>query len=380
MKYLAAFIFTCALCIGQFSHTIAAPQDGQNTKDIIIFRILGMIDEYAGRVIVEDGDHIEHFFCNEHDQSLIFGEYLKMLATEMKINTVVQERIVQECLADLYSHELNEIINSYYKYKFNTKSSNEKDTASAFISKDIFQEDDTKSRLAYLSGAYLRYGDGNSLTIYNARHKADLLVDLLKEVGCTDVVLDSLDTIPVTSNISFHPTDETKEWFTDVPMISGSHVEYYDGGAVFREMNYEDSKLEGIFKEYYESGKILKELGYEAGDLRYSKIYYENGNLYKDGYVKDGNLDGISRRYYETGEIEFEWTFKDGVLEGSAREFHKNDAIRATMNYVNDKREGSHKVYYEDGSIKNEYSYQNDEVVSEKSYDKEGNLIPSEDK
>lgn len=378
MKHLIVFIFICTLFIGHISLAFSDPRDKHDKNSIVIFTILGFLNEYAGRTIVEDGDDVEHFFCDEHDKALLFQKYLEDLKVERNINTIVQEKIVQKCLTDIYSRELTKTINSFYKYEFKSENGDKKKTTNALIDRDIFLESDRESKLAYLKGAYLRYGYGDSLTLFNAKHKVDLIIDLLKEVGCTNVSLNSENTIPVTYKIGFHPTDEIKKLFKNIPAISGTHREYYNNGALFREMNYKGGKLEGIFKEYYESGKLLKEQGYEDGVLKYTKTYYENENLFTDGYVKDGNLDGISKRYYETGEVEYEWTFKNGILDGIAKEFHKNGALRATINYVDDKREGAQKVYYENGTLKKEYFYQNDAVISEKTYDKEGNLITSE--
>jgi len=74
---------------------------------------------------------------------------------------------------------------------------------------DMFDGMGRDAMLAYLSGAYQRYGRGNTIGFANAEHKADLIARLLTEVGATDVRrLTARDSIPNGNWVQFHASSD----------------------------------------------------------------------------------------------------------------------------------------------------------------------------
>jgi hypothetical protein len=45
-----------------------------------IYFVLGMLDDYSGRSVVEDIPIVERFYCNENVQAFVFRAYLEQLA------------------------------------------------------------------------------------------------------------------------------------------------------------------------------------------------------------------------------------------------------------------------------------------------------------
>ena len=84
-----------------------------------------------------------------------------------------------------------------------------------------------EARLAYLAGAYWRFGCGssagaiarsccrspNSFVLFNAKHKAEVIAGLLMELGCEGVRVESTQgLIPQTNSVYFKPTEEVAGW------------------------------------------------------------------------------------------------------------------------------------------------------------------------
>jgi hypothetical protein len=67
--------------------------------------------------------------------------------------------------------------------------------------------------LAYLAGAWARYGRGNDFVFANAHDKATLVEGLLSDLGCSRISLESTyGTAPQANIVRFQPTDEVTEW------------------------------------------------------------------------------------------------------------------------------------------------------------------------
>ena len=55
----------------------------------------------------------------------------------------------------------------------------------------LIDEARQQQKLAYITGVYQRFGRNNEIVFANARHKALRLVELLSQVGCGNVSLQS---------------------------------------------------------------------------------------------------------------------------------------------------------------------------------------------
>lgn len=146
--------------------------------------------------------------------------------------------------------------------------------------------------------------------------------------------------------------------------------EYYPGGKLMSEINYEEGIENGPAKWYYPSGKIKQEGIYENGRLEGDIIaYYENGQVWEEGFItytpnsynqkiiffyKNGNKrqeytvkealpDGIYKEYYENGNIKIEISYKKGIFDGFVREYNINGKLIREKIYKNNKFISKHE-------------------------------------
>jgi hypothetical protein len=73
--------------------------------------------------------------------------------------------------------------------------------------------DRRRRALAYLAGAWARFRHGPDFMFANAREKATLVAQLLTDLGCRRVRLEStFGLIPQGNAVHFQPTNEVKQW------------------------------------------------------------------------------------------------------------------------------------------------------------------------
>ena len=131
---------------------------------------------------------------------------------------------------------------------------------------------------------------------------------------------------------------------------------YYPDGGLKTEFNFQDGKINGIYKEFhknnilrteefYKNGKLHGESinYYENGTVRVKKtfengkktdhalLYYRNGNLKADFEFKNGRVDGIGRLYSEDGQLLAEGGFKDGKRDGVTKIYNKNGILSTAI-------------------------------------------------
>jgi hypothetical protein len=177
------------------------------------YLILGLLDEYSGHSVPPKmPEFIESFYASETKASEVFEKHLEIIRHEYGINTNIKREISDGGHIQFYNVQLANLINSFYK-------SSKREGISGpvfFISKDKFTLATRGEKLSYLAGAYCRYGDGNAFHFANAENKIEVIVNLLKEFGCSDVNFSTSppDYIPTSFTITFQPTAETNDWFS----------------------------------------------------------------------------------------------------------------------------------------------------------------------
>ena len=136
--------------LGAQAHTPAPSSNGSCDFDLTgdkadtVFFVLGLLDEYNGRGIVENGDRIEHFYCNESKMVGLFRRYIGKLAQEQGLDPAVREETVQQCLVFYYSKPVTDRLNSCYRYRMTDQAlargptGTYKRTASASLSGELF--------------------------------------------------------------------------------------------------------------------------------------------------------------------------------------------------------------------------------------------------
>ena len=199
-----------------------------------VFFVLGMLEESNGRSLIEEGDRVERFYCNEAGKAQLFRRYIGKLAQEQDLDPSVREETSQKCLVSYYSKPIADRLNSCYRYEMTDQvlaqvpDGTYRRTANPSLlgtglfgrgnggvvtenglSDEAFQ----RRALAYLAGAWARYGDGNDFVFANAHDKATLISGLLRSLGCRNIRIEStVGTIPQANYVHFEPTGEVMEW------------------------------------------------------------------------------------------------------------------------------------------------------------------------
>jgi hypothetical protein len=187
-------------------------QKGRN-----IFFLLGTLDEYMGRDITDGGELVEMFYPFEHLLAYIFLAYLKQVNREQNINCEIRIEKIDQGHFRIISQEMNRLLNSFYRF------AEEKGNWDHLTHLDYepFEGRDRTLKLAYLAGAYLRYGmamDGYRISVANTPLKALLVSRLLQEIGCEGVsTAHHPDYILSPTSVSFEPSEELMAWLERYP-------------------------------------------------------------------------------------------------------------------------------------------------------------------
>jgi hypothetical protein len=203
-----------------------------------VFFVLGFLDEYLGRRIVEDDDRIEGFYCAEQDKAALFRRVIVKLAQEQRLSPAIRDETIQQCLVSYHSKTIADRLNSCYSYQatndtaMQATDSTYRRMATASLGRHLFLRtghgtgrgnglpDEVFYRrraLAYVAGAWTRYGRDADFAFANAHDKATLIAQLLVDLGCRDVRLETtFGFIPQSNRVHFLPTAEVKEWLEKV--------------------------------------------------------------------------------------------------------------------------------------------------------------------
>jgi hypothetical protein len=82
-----------------------------------------------------------------------------------------------------------------------------------YVSASMFPADRPQLKMAYVRGAYARFGRGNAIGFANARHKALVLAARLRDLGCSDIRVESTSGYaPQTNVVHFSPSDDVRRF------------------------------------------------------------------------------------------------------------------------------------------------------------------------
>jgi hypothetical protein len=193
--------------------------DLSGDKAEAVFWVLGFFDEYLGRGVLDDSDVIERLYCNEQDKAARLRTMIRRLQREQQLADDLREAVVQECLLWFHSPTLARELNRMYASRepsgmFDTSGGRMREQITLKATRDLFARVGREARLAYLAGAYYRYGqDDGTMRFANAAHKADLIADLLREAGATAVMRETFKGLPHTNIVRFTPSAALKAAF-----------------------------------------------------------------------------------------------------------------------------------------------------------------------
>lgn len=100
-----------------------------------------------------------------------------------------------------------------------------------------------------------------------------------------------------------------KLWGTimfDKGTASGKAFLYFDDedGTIKAQCEFEDGKINGIYREFYKNGERKAQIEYSEGKPDgEATFYYESGSLKIEGEYKEGDKTGKWKHYTETGDL-----------------------------------------------------------------------------
>lgn len=197
--------------------------DLTDAKAETVFYVLGTLNDYTGRAVVEGGDEVEHFYCNE---GALIGEFraaLQRLSNEQGLSAYPEESHPQECFTFFKSQELAPLLNSCYRYEFKddrwvspANGRGRRRLAAGRFNFGLFYRDGGIDRVrarAYLSGAWRRWGRDRQFQFANSSEKAEGIAMLLSQLGCSAVSVEhTVGLIPGGWTVKFTPTPEVSGW------------------------------------------------------------------------------------------------------------------------------------------------------------------------
>ncbi len=206
------------LLVPRVSSSAEHRSDLSGSKGETVFFVLGMLDEYGGRDLRNETDIVERFYCNEHVNAFVFRAYLDRLAREQGLSSEVETRWYQDCLVSFHSKEMRDFVNQFYIYEPGAEPADAYTRGeSASLSWVQLGGRDRALQLAYLAGAYFRYGRNGGFRFANASAKRNLVAKLVEQIGCTDTRTSSREGLPYQNEVLFTPTSEVRTAFEQMP-------------------------------------------------------------------------------------------------------------------------------------------------------------------
>jgi antitoxin component YwqK of YwqJK toxin-antitoxin module len=174
---------------------------------------------------------------------------------------------------------------------------------------------------------------------------------------------------------------------------------------LYSDVNNTNMSIDAVVTTRYPDGQMKEEVTVLNGSLNGPiKLWYPNGQLKAEGAFLNNNINGTIRKWHENGQLEIEITYVNGKMSGLAREWYENGILKAEINYnSNGEYDGLQKLWYKDGKIGNEIYYKNGQrhglfryydpsgylskektyingnLITEKEFDANGNIISNSD-
>ena len=173
-----------------------------------LFEILGMITEYNGRGNSLHGlpeEVVDAFYYDERAAADLLKSRISTYEKEVGLRFGVEQK--EGDVIELRSKSLSGIVNSFYK-KSEGRPAYTLDPA-------VLKKASDAQKKRYIEGVYARFGVKSPraesvIRLTNAFHKAETVVQTLKDLGCPEAEVHGTATIPANQYIRFVPTDALK--------------------------------------------------------------------------------------------------------------------------------------------------------------------------
>jgi hypothetical protein len=163
------------------------------------FVVLGMLDEYLGRLAIEGGSTVEAFFVNERPIANVFAKYLTQFGLSVDVDSTEISVVESETgHSRVESRTMNALVNALYQFEFQaerfltTLDGQKRRVAHVTLgiedfpkrSSPLYMSTEMNPRFSYLYGVLLRFGrDGLIVEMANAGRKIELIKHVLEELN-----------------------------------------------------------------------------------------------------------------------------------------------------------------------------------------------------
>lgn len=186
--------------------------------------------------------------------------------------------------------------------------------------------------------------------------------------------------------------------------ISTSRV-YDDSGKLFSDVTYEENGI-AVVRNYFKSGQVMQEIKYnqrqQIRHIRYYPdgkvaflsqatggsdsvftLYYPNGAIKTTGPSVNYELHGDYKEYFPDGDLSHVMRYrhnrlvddKEKPVTGTLEYFYKDGRLMETVTSRDGMPEGANRIYHPDGYLMAEVVYENNAIISDKIFDREGNVL-----
>jgi antitoxin component YwqK of YwqJK toxin-antitoxin module len=157
---------------------------------------------------------------------------------------------------------------------------------------------------------------------------------------------------------------------SDTSIKHGDYFFYNQQGDTLIYCQYQNNKLDGIYRQYYEHNLLKYRIRYQQG-IKIDTGYYYNPSGKLQGYEvlktlsvnKDTTIQQYT--YYDAGQVRtHECQLKNDVMDGTYMAYYPNHQIKVIIHYRDGKKYGAFTAFYEDGKVMQKGFYRNDALDS----------------
>lgn len=195
---------------------------------------------------------------------------------------------------------------------------------------------------------------------------------------------------PIGDHKAWHENGRLSELCTynHAGQLEGKSVRFNADGLLIEEAEYENGKLNGLFRQIdLHSGREVvfrykEDLKHGRHEVRYPKKHalvgaqiayfadYEEDEIhgFEKSFTEEGQLlssipyvrgkrEGIAESFTKRGEKRAQIPYENGLREGVALEFYPSGTTKLEVTFIADKREGPEKRYFTSGNLASERHY-----------------------
>jgi antitoxin component YwqK of YwqJK toxin-antitoxin module len=191
--------------------------------------------------------------------------------------------------------------------------------------------------------------------------------------------------LPVESSGESRVYDASGNLFSDVTHEKdGTAVvrNYFKNGDVMQEIKY-NGRRQIRHIRYYPDGTVAFLSQATEGNESVFTLYYPNGSIKTTGPSRNYELHGDYKEYFPDGDLSHIMRYRNNRLvdesgkpvTGTLTYNYKNGRTMETVSSQDGLPDGANRFYHPDGYLMAEVMYENNTILSDKIFDREGNVV-----